>query len=501
MTFNSIGFLILFTVVFIACYTRAMKLPRRRNTLLLLASYVFYGMWDWRFLGLIIFTTLTTFLSGRCLTRRKSRFVAGLNIAVNLGILVVFKYFNFFGENLVHLFSLLGIGLDWVTVDILLPVGISFYTFQAIGYTVDAYRGQLKGLPTDNLLLFATFIAYFPQLVAGPIEHASNIIPQLMKPSVWNYGECVGGLRRVLWGLVKKVVVADQCGMLVDSLWEQGLSVPHGGLRMFVATLLFSVQIYCDFSGYCDIALGVSRMLGIRLMENFTRPYFSKSVLSFWHHWHRSLMDWFTQYLYIPLGGSRCGKTRHFLNIAVVFCLSGLWHGASWCFILWGGYWAVVYILAVALGVSAHKHDGPAESFSPVGIIGTLFFVVVGWAIFRSTGIDECVQLLVRSVLPCTAVAAVAATGLSLLLKTRLHSSGSYDCRPCRLCRLSVVQTGVVFAMVFRGLRCVCLCLRMDYARQCRQLQTVSAPGSQVPEVRSVYFPVSEHIDSSVVRR
>ncbi len=448
MLFNSVEFIALFSAVLLLYFLPTGATARRQNMLLLAASYVFYGAWDWRFLGLIFFTTLSTFLTARILDRHPSRVVAGINIGVNLAILAVFKYFNFFGENLCRLFKLMGWSVDWVFVDILLPVGISFYTFQAIGYTVDAYRGNLKNIDTNNFLLFAVFIAYFPQLVAGPIERAGHIMPQLAKRRLWNGSEAVEGLRRVLWGLVKKIVIADQCGMRVDALWDKGMDGHHGAIGMFVATLLFTVQIYCDFSGYCDIALGISRVLGIRLMENFRRSYFSRSVLEFWHRWHVSLMEWFTQYVYIPLGGSRVSRARHLSNIFIVFLLSGLWHGASWCFIAWGDYWGAVYILARVCGCDSYKNDRSFELSRPYGVVATMSFVVVGLAIFRSSSIEACARLLAW-VVPLTALLALALVVAIWLMKHRPVRLAVYALGAISVAAAAVLIPGKVMMWYF----------------------------------------------------
>lgn len=412
-------------MVFALYWFALRRTPAGQNALLLAASYIFYGWWDWRFLILIIITTLSSFGSAFALRGRYRRIALTGNIVLNIGILVVFKYLNFFGENLARLFRLAGIELDWFTIDVLLPVGISFYTFQAIGYTVDAYRGELKGLPTNDFIMFATFIAYFPQLVAGPIERASNMLPQFARPTEWNYQECVSGLRRVLWGLMKKVVVADQCGLVVDRIWANGIESYTDSVKLFFAALLFTVQIYCDFSGYCDIALGTSRMLGIKLSENFTLPYFQKSVIAFWRHWHISLMDWFKNYVYIPLGGSRKGQLRRFANIAIVFLLSGLWHGASWNFVVWGVYWAAVYIAAVAMGVSSYKYEFQPRSFCPARTLGVIAFVVIGFTIFRCNTLGECVIYLSKSVVPLTIVSYLLMTALCMIIrKTRVGVRG-----------------------------------------------------------------------------
>lgn len=419
MNFDSLTYALFLPAVFLIYYLPTMTgNARRQNALILAASYLFYGAWDWRFLSLIIFTTLSTWGCALLMERRRhdARLLCGANIAVNLLILALFKYFNFFGENLARLFDLMGWSFDWVFLDILLPVGISFYTFQAIGYTVDVYRRDCRAVRSP--LLFATFIAYFPQLVAGPIERASQLMPQLSAPRRWDSRDATEGLRRVLWGLVKKVAVADQCSFYVDRFWADGLDTPHGHIRVFLAALLFTVQIYCDFSGYCDIAVGSSRMLGIRLMENFRRPYFSRSVLEFWHRWHVSLMKWFTSYVYIPLGGSRVSAGRTYLNVAVVFLLSGLWHGASWCFVLWGAYWAAVYIAARVMRVSAYK-DGPvpaADFQTCMRIAVTMALVIIGWGIFRSRSLGQCAAYLAGSIVPLTAITTVAAVAAIRLL-------------------------------------------------------------------------------------
>lgn len=420
MEFNSIVFLIFFIGVFFVYYLPAMRRAGRQNALLLIASYVFYGAWDWRFLFLIFLTTLSSFLTGIVLSERKSRLVLGLNIALNVGILVVFKYFNFFSENLRALLGLFGWSFDWVFIDVLLPVGISFYTFQAIGYSIDVYRGEISRADTRNPLLFFTFISYFPQLVAGPIEKAGNMFPQLSRARVWNYNDSVEGLRRILWGLVKKVVVADQCGFKVDAIWEKGLD-GAGPAGIFLAVGLFTIQIYCDFSGYCDIALGTSRILGIRLMENFERPYFSRSVVEFWHRWHISLMKWFTAYIYIPLGGSRVSPARHYANIFTVFVVSGLWHGASWNFVVWGLYWGLIYTAAVMLKCPSYRGVGLTEAVRPYKTCMAMVFVVIGWAIFRSTELRECCELLAGSVVPLSVACGIAGYAVFRLLSRVRH--------------------------------------------------------------------------------
>ncbi len=307
-----------------------------QNLFLLIASYVFYGWWDWRMLSLILFTTVTTW--GTALMMKGGRrsgtdkLWAAANIVTSLGILCLFKYLNFLRDSFVHLLGLFGINPDWPTIHILLPVGISFYTFQAISYTIDVYRGNIK--PTRDVLAFSVFIAFFPQLVAGPIERATNLLPQFMRKKSFDYETAVTGMRQILWGLGKKVIIADTMSGYVDPLFSNPSY--YSASSMIWAGLLFAVQIYADFSGYSDIAIGSARLLSIRLQPNFRYPFFSRNMKELWQRWHISLMTWFRHYVYFPLGGSRRGKWRTALNTMIVFSLSGLWHGADWTFVIWG---------------------------------------------------------------------------------------------------------------------------------------------------------------------
>lgn len=344
MQFTEIAFAVFLTVVFVLYRLVLRRWVRAQNMLLLAASYLFYGWWDWRFLGLIMLTTATTFVSARLANGRYGRLVTASNIVLNLGILVAFKYLNFFSYNLQRLFSLVGWNLDWFTVDVLLPVGISFYTFQAIAYSVDVYKRRVKACADP--LAFATFIAYFPQLVAGPIERASQLLPQIEAPRRWDAAYATSGLRMILFGVMKKVCIADMLAIYADRLYEGNLLNPVVALA---AGVVFTLEIYCDFSAYSEIARGVSRLLGIELMANFRFPYFSRNIIEFWRRWHISLMWWFRDYIYIPLGGSRRGAWRTVANTVLVFLLSGLWHGAAWNFIAWGAYWAVAYVAGKTL--------------------------------------------------------------------------------------------------------------------------------------------------------
>jgi len=334
MQFDTYTYAIFLPIVF-AIYWALRDRLRWQNLFLLAASYLFYGWWDWKMLGLIMLTSFTTWGSALLMRGDRSRHDRGwaaANIVFNLGILAVFKYLGFFRDSLVHLLGWFGLTPDWPTLHILLPVGISFYTFQAISYTLDVYRGDVK--PTRDPVAFGVFIAFFPQLVAGPIERAANLLPQFLRTKAFNYDEAVVGMRQILWGLGKKVIIADTMGSYVDDLLYN--PCVYNSISMVWAAILFAVQIYADFSGYSDIAIGSARLLNIKLMPNFRYPFFSRDMKELWQRWHISLMTWFRNYVYFPLGGSRCSKWRTCLNIMIVFALSGLWHGADWTFVIWG---------------------------------------------------------------------------------------------------------------------------------------------------------------------
>ena len=411
------------------------KSARRQNLLVLSVSYLFYAAWDWRFLFLIIFTTLCTYAAGILIGRYRNAIWLIANVVLNLSVLAVFKYFNFFSENIIWFMRVLGFEADWFTIDVLLPVGISFYTFQAIGYTVDVWRGAVK--PTGNIVLFATFIAYFPQLVAGPIERASAIMPQLDRVNRWRWNNGADGLRLILWGLFKKVAVADPCGYLVDGYYAQCVVEPDG-LRCYIAAVLFAVQLYCDFSGYCDIAAGSARMLGVDLTQNFNRPYISRNFVEFWRRWHISLTKWFTDYLYIPMGGSRKGTARHFLNVMVVFLISGLWHGAGWGFIIWGAGCGVCYLLQKTRGYDSFRgkpqpsvHDLP-EIFATFSIFAVLLVP------FRLNGdISLAMELGLRYIVPVSMMAVlgfkVVFRIISVIDRTLLRGRYAADAKSRRI--------------------------------------------------------------------
>lgn len=336
MLFNSIEFICFLPIVFIV-YWLADKHLKWQNFLVVTASYIFYGWWDIRFLSLIILTSSFCFVSGLLIeraegNRKKQKIINTINILLNIGILGTFKYFDFFSTNIETALHSLGFEPDWITLDILLPVGISFYTLQALSYSIDVYQKKISACH-DPIAFFA-FVSFFPQLVAGPIERATNLLPQFYKRRTFDYSKAIDGCRQMLWGFFKKMIIADNCAMAVNEIW--GSYQYQSGFTLLLGGLLFTFQIYGDFSGYSDIAIGCARLFGIDLMKNFNYPYFSRDISEFWRRWHISLSTWFRDYIYIPLGGSRCKKTKVIRNTFIIFIISGLWHGANWTFILWG---------------------------------------------------------------------------------------------------------------------------------------------------------------------
>ena len=344
MLFNSTDFLIFLPVVFIIYWFIFNKSLNIQNLFVAAASYLFYGWWDWRFLSLIGISTIIDYSVGRGLAKAHSQKTRkGLlltSLGVNLGLLGFFKYFNFFVDSFISAFSFLGFQLSPTSLNLILPVGISFYTFQTLSYTIDVYKGKLQ--PTNNLVAFAAFVSFFPQLVAGPIERASNLLPQFQKKRHFNYLESVNGLKQILWGMFKKIVIADRCAEIANLAFRNPSE--HSGSALIIGVVLFSFQIYGDFSGYSDIAIGTARLFGFRLMKNFAYPYFSRDIAEFWRRWHISLTTWFRDYLYIPLGGSRVGTRKKIRNIFIVFLTSGFWHGANWTFLVWGAIHALFYL-------------------------------------------------------------------------------------------------------------------------------------------------------------
>lgn len=355
MLFNTITFAVFLPVVlFLYWFLRNQKLAWQ-NLLLLVASYFFYGCWDARFLFLLIFSTGLDYYTGIKISEAPNKtwrkFWLYLSIAINLGFLSVFKYYNFFIENFAEGLSLLGVRSSLTTLNIILPVGISFYTFHGISYIVDIYRDKIT--PERNFINYSVFVSFFPLLVAGPIERATHLLPQIRQKRIFNSQNFNDGLKQILWGLFKKVVIADNCGVYVDSIFND--SANQSGSTLVLGAVLFSFQLYGDFSGYSDIALGTARLFGIELLKNFSFPYFSRDIAEFWRRWHMSLTTWFKDYVYIPLGGSKSSKWFNIRNVFVIFILSGIWHGASWKFVCWAMINAI-YFLPLLLFQKNRKH-------------------------------------------------------------------------------------------------------------------------------------------------
>ena len=386
MLFNSLQFALFLPVVF-CIYWLLRRSLRWQNLFVLAASYLFYGWWDWRFLLLIAFTSGCSYLSGLLMTsadRRRNRAVMWANIVINLLVLGVFKYYDFFVQSFADLFF--GGHADGLLLHVLLPVGISFYTFQALSYSIDVYRGTVT--PTRDAVAFFAYVSFFPQLVAGPIERASSLLPQFMQSRRFDYSLAVDGLRQMLWGFFKKLLVADGCAVYVDRVFAD--PTLYSGGTLAVAAVLFSFQIYADFSGYSDIAIGCAKLFGIRLRRNFNVPYFSRDIAEFWRRWHISLTTWFRDYVYIPLGGSRVSKAKVVRNTFIIFLLSGFWHGANWTFLAWGFFHALLFMPLILMGRNRRYRDIVAEgrllpNLREAGqMLLTFVLATIGWIVFRS---------------------------------------------------------------------------------------------------------------------
>ena len=405
MLFNSLKFLIFFPIVLVVNFA----LPKKvRYLWLLAASYYFYMCWNAKYALLILTSTVVTWISGLLIehikkqetedtdkTKLKKLVVAG-SFIINLGILFYFKYANFAMNLLTKAFSMIHVQLNMPTVDVLLPVGISFYTFQALSYTVDVYRDDIYA--EKNFFRYALFVSFFPQLVAGPIERSKNLLKQLATPQNFNFENARDGLLQMLWGFFLKIVLAERLAVFVDAVYGDYTAYP--GAYLVIATLLFAVQIYCDFAGYSTIAMGAAKFLNINLMENFNAPYLSTSVAEFWRNWHISLTSWFKDYLYIPLGGSRKGKIRKYINKMIVFLVSGLWHGASLTFVVWGGlnglYQVIGEILKPVRDKAVKLFNLHRESFAHklIHIIGTFILVDFAWIFFRADRLKDAVAII-----------------------------------------------------------------------------------------------------------
>ena len=413
MLFNSIEFLLFLPVVFLLYWFVLDKFISKskhqlmlQNAFVVAASYVFYGWWDWRFLILIAITSFCSWISGIMIQRvedgkvtesisadKKRKLITAVNIVINLAILATFKYYDFFITEFSKLFNL---STDGILLNVILPVGISFYTFQALSYSIDVYRRKIE--PTRDVIAFFAYISFFPQLVAGPIERATNLLPQFLKRREFDYNTAVDGCRQILWGMFKKIVVADNCAVVVNQVFDDYANMPAS--MLLVGALFFTFQIYGDFSGYSDIAIGTAKLFGIKLMRNFNVPYFSRDIAEFWRRWHISLNTWFRDYVYIPLGGSRTTKAKVIRNIFIIFLLSGFWHGANWTFIVWGAYHALLFLPLILLGRNRKYTNVVAEGKLLPSVkeifmmLITFLLVAIGWIIFRAETITDAWQYI-----------------------------------------------------------------------------------------------------------
>ncbi len=391
MFFNSIEFAIYLPIVFILYWFVFNRNHLLQNAFIVLASYTFYAFWDWRFLLLMAFTTVCSYYSGLYIQKssdkpKKAKIISIMNIVVNLSILGVFKYYNFFIDNFIGIFHLFGKELSLHSLQIILPVGISFYTFQALSYSIDIYRHKIK--PTNNLVSYFAYVSFFPQLVAGPIERATNLLPQFSKARKFEYDKAIDGMRQILWGLFKKVVIADNCAIYVNQVFEN--YTDFSGSTLLIAAVFFAFQIYGDFSGYSDIAIGTARLFGINLMRNFNYPYFSRDIAEFWRKWHISLSTWFRDYVYIPLGGSKVSKINIVRNTLIIFIVSGFWHGANWTFIVWGFLNALYFMPLILFKTNRNNIEIVAKGQmlpnikDVLSISVTFCLTVFAWIFFRS---------------------------------------------------------------------------------------------------------------------
>lgn len=397
MLFNSIDFAVFLPVVFFLYWIVCKNNIKAQNVLLLASSYLFYGWWNWSFLSLIFISSLLDFMVSIGLAKTDNnnfrKLLLGLSIVANLGLLGYFKYCNFFIESFNDAFTFFGADISIQSLKIVLPVGISFYTFQTLSYTIDVYRKSIK--PTKDIVSFFSFVSFFPQLVAGPIERASNLLPQFFRERTFNYATAVMGMRQILWGFFKKMVIADNCAVFANEIFNN--ATDHNGSTLLLGALFFAFQIYGDFSGYSDIAIGVSKLFGFNLMQNFAFPYFSRDIAEFWRRWHISLSTWFRDYLYIPLGGSKGSRFKVVRNTFIVFLVSGFWHGANWTFVAWGLWHAIAFLPLLLLNKNRVNLNNISDqrvlpSLKEFGsIVSTFAIVVLGWIFFRAESLTESV--------------------------------------------------------------------------------------------------------------
>jgi len=395
MLFNSLDFAVFLPVVFVVYWFIVNKNLKLQNLFIVCVSYLFYGWWDWRFLSLILFSTLVDYAVGIALSKQdnsyKRKLLLWISVLVNLGFLGFFKYYNFFLDNFVAAFSFFGTDIHVRSLNIILPVGISFYTFQTLSYTIDVYRRQLE--PTRNFISFAAFVSFFPQLVAGPIERASNLLPQFYVKRQFNSKLAIDGLRQIVWGVFKKVVIADNCAQFANDIFNN--YTDYSSSTLVLGVFYFAFQIYGDFSGYSDIAIGTSKLFGFDLKQNFATPYFSRDIAEFWRRWHISLSTWFRDYVYIPLGGSRGTKTNQIRNVFIIFIVSGFWHGANWTFIVWGALNAL-YFLPLLLNNKNRVHTNVVAEDKVLPSVKELLQILItfsltlfAWIFFRAENVEK----------------------------------------------------------------------------------------------------------------
>lgn len=403
MIFNSLEFAFFLPLVFLLYWFVFNRTQKLQNIFLVAASYVFYGWWDWRFLLLIVFSSCVDYVIGRLMDVSDDwhrKFLLGVSLIVNLGLLGIFKYYNFFIESFASSFSFLGHNIDSARINVILPVGISFYTFQTLSYSIDVFRRKLE--PTKDILAFFAFVSFFPQLVAGPIERATNLLPQFQKPRVFNYILGTDGCRQILWGLFKKIVIADNCAIFVNEIF--GSYATQSGSTLALGAIFFAFQIYGDFSGYSDIAIGISKLFGFKLMQNFAFPYFSRDIAEFWRRWHISLSTWFRDYLYIPLGGSRVSEYKKIRNVFIIFLVSGFWHGANWTFIVWGFINALFIVPLMMFKLNRNNlkvvaQDKLLPDFREfLQIMVTFSITVLAWIYFRSESVTDANYYVLRMI-------------------------------------------------------------------------------------------------------
>ena len=402
MLFNTIDFAVFLPIVFLLYWFVFQRNLKGQNLLIVVSSYVFYGWWDWRFLFLIALSTVIDYYVGLRLRQLDSdsnrKKLLALSLFTNLGLLGFFKYYNFFVDNFIGAFSFFGITLSENNLNIILPVGISFYTFQTLSYTIDVYRRKLE--PTQDFISFVAFVSFFPQLVAGPIERATHLLPQFHKKRFFHYSKAVDGLRQILWGLFKKVVIADNCAAAVNGIFAN--SDELSGSTLVLGAIYFAFQIYGDFSGYSDIAIGTSRLFGFDLKQNFAFPYFSRDIAEFWRRWHISLSTWFRDYLYIPLGGSKGSKRQNIRNVLLNFVVSGFWHGANWTFVVWGILNALYFMPLLVLNKNRIHTDVVAQGKNLPSVkeifqmLVTFGLTTITWIFFRAENINHAFDYLSR---------------------------------------------------------------------------------------------------------